>query len=476
MLGIALIVTLATAALAFGESTTYTGRAALTIGSPNRAPEQDGVLASGYVDYFSSGGYQDKLKASGDLPADVTLSAGTAAASPIIYIDATADSRETAVAAAAKAAQIFHDDINAQLRAAQDETIAAVRKPLDDVLDRNGVVGEVARDQIQDRINQINADTSNKLLNLQSDSGVTENSPDRILDIVFALVGGLLLGGVIAICLGAFSRRFRSAGEVAAKTGTRPLVEIPADGDSARQLRVQQLVNVVAEAGLPAPATVTVTSTVASAGTREIARAIAEGRAVQGLATVLIDADLSSSSGFGLADVLTGNDVELADILNQSPMPKLRTISAGSADTDPFALLSRERVGALIGRLHEVSELVVLAAPPITTAAEAQVLCAAADAVLLVIDKPAARVADVRESLELLAHVDGRLLGTVLIDPAVRVDKPAQVSTAKHVAAEADSVAAGDSDTTADTAVRPTSDTADEAESDSATSSAGARE
>ena len=442
-----LVLGLIAAAVAFavghGQPTTYTGWATLTTGSPNRAPEQDGLLSSGYVDYFNSSGYQNKLKASAVFAPGVTLRAKTVAASPIIYIEATSASDDDVAASAAAAAGTFRDEINEQLRAAQDETIAAVRKPFDDVRLANGVSSQVSLDQLQDRINQINADTTNRLITLQLKSGVTENSPDRYWPtVLLALIGGLVVGCAVVVASAMLSGRLRTGGEVAAKLGLSPIVEIPAPrSERSRRLRAQrfqQLVNAVSLADVPERATITVTSTVASDGSLQVARALAQGRAAQGVRTVLINADLHHPDGVGLGDIIAPRHVrpggrsesfDVDSVISETGIPDLVEIKSGSTTATPFAAITHQRFMSLLAQLAHRADCVVVAAPPISEAAETQILCAAADGVLLVIDSSASRVHDAADSVTLLEATSSpecstrtagrrgtKLIGTVLID------------------------------------------------------------
>jgi succinoglycan biosynthesis transport protein ExoP len=467
VLVLGLIAAAAAFAVGYAQPTTYTGWATLTTGSPNRAPEQDGVLSSGYVDYFNSSGYQNKFRASAQLPTDVTLRATTAAASPIVYIEATSASPDEAAALAAAAAKAFRDDINAKLRAVQDETIAAVRKPFDDVRLANGVSSDVSLNQLQDRINQINADTTNKLITLQLDSGVTENSRRLWPTVLLALIGGWVVGCVLAVAGAMLSRRLRTRGELAAKVGLSPIVEVPAPRSNGsrrvRAQRFQQLVNAVSLADLPDRATVTVTSTVASGGCLQVARALAQGRAAQGVRTVLINADLHNPEGFGLGDIIADESVDLDLVVAPTEIPNLVEIESGSTTATPFAAITYQRFTSLLARLDDRAECVVVAAPPISEAAETQILCAAADGVLLVVDSSASRVPDAAESVRVLEATTScgcatrramsatcnaerpagcrrsKLIGTVLIDgcPAQSGDVELGIGARRHRATKA---------------------------------------
>jgi polysaccharide biosynthesis transport protein len=420
VLGLGVVAAAITYGIGVTQPTTYTVYATLSTATANRAPEQDGVLASGYVDYFNSDGYQSKLKAGESFPGDVTLHARTAAASPIIYVEVTSESRATAEAAAPKAAAVFSDEINSHLRAAQDATIADVRKPFDDVRLANGIVSEVSLEQLQDRINQITGDSTNKLTSLQMESGVSVSSPSAWPGALLALLGGLIVGCVLALVAGALSRRLPGGAELAAKTGLEPIVELPAPNSTStrrlRDYRVQQLVNAVAFADLPAQATVVVTSTVATAATARIARELAEGRAAQGVSTVLVDGDLRQPGGVGFGNLMSDDNMDIDSVVVATSDSNLVEIKCGRATEAPFVAVTAARALALFSRLRERADFVVVIAPPITEAAEAQVLCAVADGVLLVVDAQSSRVHDATEAAGILRSFKARLLGTVMTD------------------------------------------------------------
>ena len=109
------VVALAGLASLPNQDTQYTATASLITVSANRAPEQDGILARGYVDLLVEPSFQQELREKAGVPADVTLAARTAAASPIIYVSATSTDRTTAETAAARAAEQFRTQINASL-------------------------------------------------------------------------------------------------------------------------------------------------------------------------------------------------------------------------------------------------------------------------------------------------------------------------------------------------------------------------
>ncbi|MFI6865278.1 hypothetical protein [Nocardia sp. NPDC050406] len=397
---------------------TYTSRVAMTVGSPNRAPDQDAVLSVGYAQYFEDPAYQSKLKAAAGIPAEVTLAARTVASGPILYIEATAPTPELAADAAPKVGGAFRDEINARLRAAQDAAIAAVRKPFDDIRAANGVVNDVSLTQMQDQINRINADTSNRLIDLQLASEVVRNEPMRWPTLLAYGVGGFLLGCVAAALAGALTRRLRTDDDLEAKLGLPALAVVPGAQTKDAAARDKALKQVVTAVGLAVPVergTVAVTAPGATDGVETVARTLAEDRARQGVRTILVHADLQRPHGTGVGELLAGR-ADIDSVLLPTRDPRLRELSPGSTGEDPFTAVSRERFARLLTMLHDRADFVVVVAPPVLEAVETQILTAAAEVTVLVCDRATTRIGEARRALRMLRAVDTNVLGAVLVD------------------------------------------------------------
>ena len=189
------VITLLAGLLAFGVSvrhtgTQYTGIATLITVSQNSSPDQTAALATGYVGTFIQPSFQRMLQAKLGLPADVSLTAQTAAQSPIIFISATAPDAATAQRAAGAAAAEFLREVNANLQAGRDNLIDQMRRAVKaDTKATTGAIRVPAEIDMQDRINGVNADPTNDLQILQSNAGVTAKSSGAKKTIAVALVG-----------------------------------------------------------------------------------------------------------------------------------------------------------------------------------------------------------------------------------------------------------------------------------------------
>jgi polysaccharide biosynthesis transport protein len=191
--------------------TTYTGRASLIVSSNDRSPDQDAVLVQGYVDYFDDTAYQAQILDLAGVEGDVTIEARSAASSPIMIIEATADDPDVAADASSAVAQAFRDSINAVRLEDKQAQMDQLQSRLDARRRADGAEsGGVAT--LRAELLRVEADRTDELQDLQLDGGVSENAADPVTNLGLGLVGGLVLGVCAAAATGALARRRRSRG------------------------------------------------------------------------------------------------------------------------------------------------------------------------------------------------------------------------------------------------------------------------
>ncbi len=428
---ITVLAVLGAAAASVGQETTYIGRSTLTIISPDRAPEQDAPLAQGYAEYLNEPSYQRVIAAKAGVPPTVTFTARTAATSPILYVEATASSAETASSAAAAMATAFLEDVNTNLQDDRDSVIAELQRQ---VTEERALLATLPEDSpeaslstqtilnLQDRISSVQFDTSNQLQELQLSAGVSTSAPKPVQNIGLGLVGGLILGCVLALAFAAVENRIATSDEVRDQLGLDTLAVVPGGRSRAaervRAQRLKQLANRVSLSDLTRPATIAIISPRATDGVAGVAEAVAHYRALQGERTLLMHADLHRADprgASGVADFLAApHGTGLQDRILPGASPAMQVMPAGDSREDPFALFAPERFADLVGHASTVADLVVIEAPPIVDAAEAQVICATADRTVLVVEEDATRAADAVEACQLLEQVEATLLGVVI--------------------------------------------------------------
>lgn len=418
---------------AFVGGTTYTGRAALTVSS-DRPPEQDATLAQGYVEYFNQDFAQDSLRERSAVPDSTSFAAVNSAASPIIYVEATAPTAEEAMNGAQMLAVAFRDEINGSIQAQSEGTIAGLRAQIDEINAQLGAAGANEATQlsnqlggVQERILQVQSETANnQLKDLSLNAGVTSAEPNLVQNALLGLVGGLILGVVAALALALAEDRLVTPQEVRERLDLDTLAVIKrAGGESLREQQLKSLANVVSLSDMSRPAVLAVTSPRESRLSSEVAVALALYRSQQGERTLLIRADLDSSrqpsahrGRQGLGDFLAARPgTRLQPMVVPNVLGSMLVLPAGSSRDDPYALFGPERFVDAVQQASMLADLIVIDAPPIVEAAEAQVICSSADRTILVVDEGVTRGADAVEAKERLDRVHADVLGVVIGQP-----------------------------------------------------------
>lgn len=420
---------------AHGKATTYTSRVLVSAAS-TRPPTQDAILAQGYTYFLNDPSYQSNLGTKQGFPTGITnFSAEFVTASPLFYIQVTAPTPAIAKAAAPRVAQLFVEDINGRLDASRSETAAdmtaAMLKVWGDRLAANDANAFTVQIRLQQAIDALNADSSNRLTIMQSGAGATSIGPGRTRTLATGLVGGLLLGCVAALMAGAATRRLYTEYDVVEKTGVRPFEVIPAGGsparDARREVALRQVANLVARSSAEGSTSIAVVPVSPGVAGDRIARAIAEHRSTQGTPTVFINADLRGPKTErrepGVAEYLRGYVRDARELISNSGPNDFAEIAPGETEGDPYALFDRDRVRALLESAGAAADVVVIALPPITGAPEAQIVADLADMTVLVIDRGHSRVRDVQDAVRAINQVGAQVLGALLVDTSTH-DSP----------------------------------------------------
>ncbi|GLZ48512.1 hypothetical protein Acsp06_46970 [Actinomycetospora sp. NBRC 106375] len=411
------------------QGTTYTGRAALTIVSVDRAPEQDTVLAQGYADYFNQASSQEVLRQSAGVPTTVTLNARIAAASPIVYVEATADTADVAQDSATKMAVALRNDVNQGLQSNSAAQIQQLTGQLNAARAQNNS-DEVGR--LQDAISNLQSGT-NQLQDLQLNAGVSSNPSNALRNAGAAALGGVLLGALLAIALGRFENRIVTPNEVRDRLGLAVLAVVGGrrrSGEDGRGQLLRSLTGLTNPYGMPTPGALALTGPYTSRASKSrVAVALAGLRALQGQTTLLLQTDLEAdplpselSTLSGVADFLAERGGSRVDGKIFTNGRALLVSPPGSKRDDLFALFSKTHVQRLVTQGIALADLVIIDAPPVESV-EGQVVCAVADRALLVLEEGETRAKDASSALDALGRTGSTALGVVLVrNPNQMVD------------------------------------------------------
>jgi receptor protein-tyrosine kinase len=118
----------------------------------------------------------------------------------------------------------------------------------------------------------------------------------------------------------------------------------------------------------------------------------------------------------GLSALLDGQ-ASIPEVLQETKVPNLSLIAAGAVPQNPAELLGGPSVRELLGTLAAQFELVLLDSPPLLAVADASILGALTDGVLLVVRAGRAEREAISAARDLLAEVGANMVGAVLNDP-----------------------------------------------------------
>ncbi|MBO9523182.1 MAG: polysaccharide biosynthesis tyrosine autokinase [Nocardioidaceae bacterium] len=149
---------------------------------------------------------------------------------------------------------------------------------------------------------------------------------------------------------------------------------------------------------------------------------LALSSAQAGARTLLIEADLRRPRAarwlglledVGVTSVLVGR-IGVADAIQTDPQTGLDFLASGPVPPNPAELLQSQAMSEMLAHLRRAYDVVVIDAPPLLPVADAALLAAHADGVILVTRHGRTRRDQVGHCLDRLAQVDGRLVGVVL--------------------------------------------------------------
>ncbi|WP_104173430.1 polysaccharide biosynthesis tyrosine autokinase [Arthrobacter sp. Y81] len=262
------------------------------------------------------------------------------------------------------------------------------------------------------------------------------SSPNIKLNILLGLVVGLGLGIGASILRTVLDTKVRGETELRRITDAAILGGIAFDSDatkkplltqvppqspraeSFRQIRTNLQFSHVSHQSK----TVLVTSSLPGEGKSTTAINMAMALAQSGQRVALVDADLRRpmvgeylglERNSGLTTVLVGN-ASLDEVTQPWGQDALYVLTSGQIPPNPSELLGSDSMKALVGRLEEQFDAVVIDAPPLLPVTDAAVLAQIVGGVVLVVGSQQVKTTDIEKSLSALMMVDADLIGIVL--------------------------------------------------------------
>jgi capsular exopolysaccharide synthesis family protein len=268
------------------------------------------------------------------------------------------------------------------------------------------------------------------------------SSPRLLLNLAAGGVLGLAVGVVAAWLHSVLDTRIHSMSDLRNVTGAPLLGTIPFDPDAAaRPLVVHEDPRSPAAEEYRALRTNIVFTNVGGKGRCLVISSAnpAEGKSTtvanlaivladSGARVALVDCDfrrpaiahcMRIEGGAGLSDVLVGR-AQPVDVLQQWGTDRLYILPSGRTPPNPSELLGSVLMQDLMAFLLKSFDYVLLDSPPLLVATDATVLSRIADGVVLVASHETTRTTALVASVNALALVGSRLIGTVLTKVPVK--------------------------------------------------------
>jgi capsular exopolysaccharide synthesis family protein len=254
--------------------------------------------------------------------------------------------------------------------------------------------------------------------------------PRVSMNVLMAVVVGLLLGLGVALAGDRLDQRLNSARDVKRATKLPLLGTVarsPDRGTLSADSSLAEYGQILAEARLVADRgplrTLLVTSAESGDGRSTTARHLAIAAAQAGESVVLVESDLrrpdlhmafNVSNARGLTSLLLDDQLPAGSALEDSGIAGLRLLPSGPTPSQPSQLLASRRMTQRLAELEDLAELVILDSPPLLVGTDAAYLARQVDYVLLLIDVASARKGRLGEALSVLQRAGARVLGTVI--------------------------------------------------------------
>jgi polysaccharide biosynthesis transport protein len=288
----------------------------------------------------------------------------------------------------------------------------------------------------------LNSNSSNLLTIVEpAVAPLAPSSPKTLLNVILALVLGLLVAVGIAFLVEYLDDTITSSDEVQEVTGLPTLGVVPVmKGDSKRKelYRLETLLNprsAVAEtyralrsniefACVDDPLrTLLVTSALPKEGKTTTAGNLAIVFAQAGRRVLLVDADLRKPgvhtlfnlpNQHGLTTLFRDEAATVASVSQETEVDKLRVITSGALPPNPAELLGSKRWHAILEHLKAEADLVILDSPPLQAVTDPALLAAVVDGTIYVVHARRTRRGAVRQGYAALARSGGKILGVAM--------------------------------------------------------------
>lgn len=329
-------------------------------------------------------------------------------------------------------------DLQAQVDKLKNQTMDEGDRSVQyNILSREVSTNRALYDGLLQRYKELNAAAGISVSNVSMIDAATPPgspfSPNLLVNIVTALILGVILAGAIIVLRLLVDDAIRVPEDIEHKLHLPLLGIIPVAGDTPDEALADPK-SPLSEAysslagsllystreGLPK--VLLITSTQSAEGKSTTSFAIASNFARISKRVVVVDADLRRPSlhkrlgipnDKGMTSLLTSNDA-VESALVATDQPGLSVLLSGPLPPSPTELIASKRMQALLDELSDKFDLVVIDSPPVLGLADAPLMAALSDGLILVVEADRGRRGALKLALRRLRAMRPVILGAVL--------------------------------------------------------------
>jgi capsular exopolysaccharide synthesis family protein len=261
-------------------------------------------------------------------------------------------------------------------------------------------------------------------------------SPRTALNVIVALLMGLLVGGSVALARDLLDQSVKTAEDVEAASGVPlmaginddPLVQksplitdLATFSPRAESFRLLRTNLQFLDLDNP-PRSIVITSAISGEGKTTAATNLAAALAQAGRRVLLVDGDLRRprvaqvlglEGSIGLTTVLVGR-TKLEDSVQKHAGSGVYVLTSGPTPPNPSEILQAKATHELLNTLRESYDMVIIDAPPLLPVADAAILATAADGAIIITRHGKTNKEQLRGAAQRLHKVGARTFGVVL--------------------------------------------------------------
>lgn len=260
------------------------------------------------------------------------------------------------------------------------------------------------------------------------------SSPSLVLNVLLALIVGGAVSAIAVVIFEMVDQSVRDPQDVQQQLGLPLLGSIPRAREGAFEELVRDRKSEAAEAYLSVktsltfltengvPRSLMLTSTGPNEGKSVSTLALADILARGGSKVILIDADMRNPSALkllnmhadaGLSNYLSGQD-EASRLILPTGTPDLNVMGAGPPPPNAAELLAGPRFRQLISLMLEQYDHVLIDSPPVLGLADAPLISASVEGVVLAVEANRYKLRAVSNSIGRLRSANARMLGAIV--------------------------------------------------------------